>query len=161
VNGHVTTAALDRRVGAQRARRILTSAFLTGALAAAGVVLAAGQQDALPTVFTAEQASAGKSAYSKACASCHLPDLAGNNDAPPLAGATFLSSWGARSTKELFDYMSATMPPNGGVLDPDAYLTIAAYVLQSNGAVAGAQPYTPDTAVRIGTLLSSRAGPTD
>lgn len=130
---------------------------VAGVLVAASIVLAARQDAAPAPVFTTEQAAEGKAAYTKACASCHLPDLSGNNDAPPLAGSTFMSSWGTRTTKELFDYMSATMPPSGGSLGPDAYLTITAYVLQVNGASAGSQAYAASTAVPIASLLPPRA----
>ena len=41
------------------------------------------------SAFTAAQAAAGRAAYQERCASCHLPDLRGSNEAPPLAGAQF------------------------------------------------------------------------
>ena len=44
-------------------------------------------------------------AYQVNCASCHLPDLAGRNEAPPLAGANFMNAWGSRTTAELISYM--------------------------------------------------------
>lgn len=138
----------------------MTAAVLTSVLVAGGV-RAASQDAAPPAVFTAEQAAEGKATYAKACASCHLPDLSGNNDAPPLAGATFLSSWSERSTKDLLDYMAGTMPPGGGALAPEAYLTIAAHVLQANGAASGSRSYTPETAVRIGSLIPPRPGSAD
>ena len=46
--------------------------------------LTAGQTPA--GVFTAQQAAAGRAAYQASCASCHLPDLRGRNEASPLAG---------------------------------------------------------------------------
>ena len=62
-------------------------------------------------VFTAAQAAAGQAAYKENCASCHLPDLAGQNEAPQLAGGNFMNTWRARTTRDLIDYMQATMPP--------------------------------------------------
>ena len=41
-------------------------------------------------VFTIEQATAGRAVYQANCASCHLPDLAGRNEAPQLAGGNFM-----------------------------------------------------------------------
>ena len=70
---------------------------------ASGVVLLARQAPA-ESVFTAEQATEGRAAYAKHCASCHMPDLSGNTEVPPLAGAAFIDTWGTRSTKDLFDY---------------------------------------------------------
>jgi mono/diheme cytochrome c family protein len=149
----------DRDGGSGNATRLTRSGFAIGvvaALAVSSIVLAARRQEPPASVFTAEQATAGKGAYTKACASCHMPDLSGNNDAPALAGMAFTSSWGPRTTKDLFDYMSAAMPPSGSSLEPDAYLSIMAYVLQTNGAPAGSEQYTASTAVPIASLLPPR-----
>ena len=98
-----------------------------------------------PPVFTAEQATAGKLAYGRTCAKCHMPDLGGTADAPPLSGARFLATWRMRTTKELFDFVLGGMPPGGpavnGEVKPEVYAAILAYVLQSNGAVPGATPF--------------------
>ena len=104
---------------------------------ASGVVLAARQAPAA-SVFTAEQATAGRAAYAKHCASCHMPDLTGNTEIPPLAGTAFIDTWGTRSTKDLFDYMSEAMPYGAPSLSVESYTSIIAYILQANGGVAGA-----------------------
>ena len=83
-----------------------------------------------------------------------MPDLAGRNEAPPLAGGTFLNTWRARTTKDLFDYMSATMPPNVASLSPNQYAAIASFILQSNGAPAGTRAFEPTTSVAIGSVAS-------
>jgi mono/diheme cytochrome c family protein len=121
-----------------------------------GVALVAGQQVPTAPVFTIQQATAGRSAYAKHCASCHMPDLSGNNEMPPLAGTAFKETWGTRSTKDLFDYMSAAMPYGGPSLSADTYTSIAAYVLQFNGAVAGERELSGSTAVPIGSLTAAR-----
>ncbi|MBI3491193.1 MAG: PQQ-binding-like beta-propeller repeat protein [Acidobacteria bacterium] len=118
-----------------------------------GVALIAGQQP-LAAVFTAEQAAAGRAAYQANCASCHLPDLAGRNEAPQLAGANFMNTWRTRTTRDLFEYIQGTMPPNAPSLDAAQYLTIATYILQANGAPAGSQAFTPTTAAPIGTVAT-------
>lgn len=125
------------------------------ALLLSGELLLAGRQAALPSVFTAQQATAGRGAYEKSCASCHLPDLSGSNDVPPLSGAVFMSTWRTRTTKDLLDYMSASMPPGGSSLGAEAFEAIAAYILEKNGAAAGAQPLSGATAVVIETLVAS------
>jgi alcohol dehydrogenase (cytochrome c) len=125
--------------------------------AAGAVAIVSGQQPSAAPVFTADQAAAGRAAYQANCASCHLPDLGGRNEAPPLAGANFMNTWGSRTTRDLFDYMSTTMPPGGSTLAPDQYAAIAAFVLASNGAAAGAQPFAPATAVRIASIATGRA----
>ena len=106
-------------------------------------------------VFTAEQATSGKAAYAKHCASCHLPDLSGNAEIPALAGKPFKDAWGARTTKDLLEYMSAAMPYGGPSLPAETYLAILAYVLEANGAAAGAQPLSGSTTVRIDSLTTN------
>jgi alcohol dehydrogenase (cytochrome c) len=134
----------------------LAKTFGVLALTAGGVVLVAGQQTSTP-VFTAAQAAAGRAAYQANCSSCHMPDLGGRNEAPPLAGSNFISAWGSRSTRDLFDYMSATMPPGGATLGPDDYAAIVAFVLQSNGATAGGQAFAPTTAVTVASIATGQA----
>jgi alcohol dehydrogenase (cytochrome c) len=130
-------------------KTILSAASACSALIV--VVLAAQQPTA--SVFTSEQAAAGRAAYQANCASCHLPDLAGRNEAPQLAGSNFMNTWRARTTKDLFDYVQ-TMPPNAPSLDAAQYLTITTFLLQANGAAAGAQPFTAATSVPIGSVAS-------
>jgi mono/diheme cytochrome c family protein len=60
-----------------------------------------GQTPGPQAVFNAAQASAGQATYAANCASCHLPDLAGQNEAPQLAGPNFRSTWGKRTPKDL------------------------------------------------------------
>ncbi len=125
------------------------------AVAALGIgVLAAPQTT---SVFTAEQAAAGRAVYQTHCASCHLPDLAGRNEAPPLAGANFMNTWRARTTRDLFEYIQSTMPPTGTNLGDDQYVAVTAYILQANGVAAGSQPFTPTTAAPIGSIATGSA----
>jgi mono/diheme cytochrome c family protein len=121
-----------------------------------GEVMVAGQASP-PAVFTIQQATAGKAGYAKNCASCHSPDLSGNGEIPALAGPAFKDTWGDRTTKEFFDYMSAAMPYGGPSLSTDAYTEIIAYILQTNGAVAGESALTASTSVQIGDLAVSPA----
>src|SRR6185503_4710247 len=69
----------------------------------------------------------------------------------------FMSTWGRRTTRDLFDYMSATMPPGGSTLSADDYAAIVAFVLQSNGATSGAQAFSPATEVAIASIATGRA----
>jgi mono/diheme cytochrome c family protein len=107
-------------------------------------------------VFTTAQATAGKAAFEKHCAACHMRDLSGDADAPQLAGTQFMSTWRARSTGDLSQYMSSAMPPGSSPLSPDVYTSITAYVLQSNGAVAGPEPLTMTSAVPIGRVAREK-----
>jgi len=127
---------------------------LAAASAAIGMAIAAAQQPAAP-IFTSEQAAAGRVAYQASCASCHLPDLRGRNEASPLAGANFINAWRGRSTRELIDFMSKSMPPGGANLPAETYVSIAAFILQVNGATAGAQPLTAASSVPIESVATA------
>ena len=120
------------------------------------IALVAGQPPA-SGVHTAAQGTAGRAAYQANCASCHMPDLAGRSEAPPLAGPNFMNSWRNRTTRDLFEFIQSTMPPDGSNLTADQYLAITAFILESNGAPAGAQPLTATTAAPIGTVASGAA----
>jgi mono/diheme cytochrome c family protein len=130
----------------------MKAAGLLVVVACTAVVVAA-KDTPVTTVFTEQQAEAGRSAYAKNCASCHMPYLSGNAEIPALAGPTFTGTWRTKTTKDLRDYMSAAMPYGGPSLEPDLYTVITAYVLQSNGAVAGEEKFTASTAVSIGEVI--------
>ena len=119
-------------------RRNQQIVIAVGVLTVSGVVILTGQQTAGP--FTAAQATAGATVYQGSCAGCHGPALEGRNDAPELAGQMFMGEWGGRTVNDLFTFIRGSMPPGApGSLTPDAYLNIAAYILQSNGARPGTQ----------------------
>lgn len=138
-------------------RRFVLGLTMLSALAVVAVV---AQQRSAPGPFTGAQAAGGRAAYQENCAGCHLPDLAGRNEAPPLAGGNFMNTWGARTTRELLALISTTMPPGGpGTLGPDVYAQIAAFILQANGAAPGNQPLTADTSVVISSVATGQAPP--
>ena len=116
---------------------------------------ASAEEAAAARVFTVAQATAGKAAFEKNCAACHMRDLSGDMDAPPLVGTQFMSGWRSRNTKDLFQYMSAAMPPGSSPLSADSYTSITAYILQSNGAVAGPDPLTTTT-MAIGAVAARK-----
>jgi mono/diheme cytochrome c family protein len=99
---------------------------------------------ALPS-YTAAQAAAGATAYQAACETCHMADLGGSGDAPPLAGTSFARRWNGRPFVELTRFMREHMPNTvPGVLNDRTYLAVAAYVLQKNGVPTGQEPLTLD-----------------
>ena len=121
-----------------------------------GAVLLAGQQPTGSLVYTAAQAADGRAAYEANCAACHLADLGGSNEAPQLAGADFMNTWRTRTTQDLFGFMQSTMPPGGPTLPEAAYLSIASYILQQNGAAAGAQAFVVSTTVPVGSVATGQ-----
>ena len=111
-------------------------------MVAFGVVTAAGQTRTVGP-YTAGQADAGRAVYLSHCASCHLPDLGGRNEAAELAGSNFIRAWGARTTSDLFTFIRSTMPPGDrGNLGDENYVNLVAFLLSANGARAGNQPLT-------------------
>ena len=130
----------------------VVAAGLAVALAGAGSGIVAGQTGP-DSVFTAEQATAGKAAYGRSCAGCHMPDLGGTPDAPPLAGSRFVDSWRTKTTKELFDFVAGAMPPGGSSMSPDTYAAILAYMFQSNGAPPGTTRFEPSTALPLDRVV--------
>src|SRR3954462_13115765 len=134
-------------------RWFVSVAALIGAAPFAIAMVARGQQPT-PPVFNASQAASGSTVYAASCASCHMADLAGRNEAPQLAGNNFLNPWRGRSTKDLFEFIQSTMPPTGENLNAAQYLAVTAYILQANGAPAGEAALTATPSVPIGSVAS-------
>ena len=137
-------------------KALIGSFVLMALVASVQLTSTQAQAPAAPSVYTAAQAAAGHASYQANCSSCHQPTLAGQNEAPPLAGANFMTAWSGRTTKDLVDYMSATMPPGRPSLAEADYLNITAFILQFNGATAGAQPLVVATAAPIGTIATGQ-----
>jgi alcohol dehydrogenase (cytochrome c) len=124
------------------------------AAAACGMaILFAQQRPAGP--YTQDQAATGRAIYQTNCSSCHADDLNGR-EGPQLAGANFLAQWGDRTAGELIKYMQSTMPPGGAALPGDSYLTLAAFILDANGARGGNQALTAASNVTIRSVASGQ-----
>ena len=89
-----------------------------------------------PPRFTAEQATAGKSAYNSNCAVCHGSTMTNGTFAPPLAGEYFKTTWSGRSLRSFFDRAKTMPPASPASLGDDTYASIVAYVLEINGVKA-------------------------
>jgi alcohol dehydrogenase (cytochrome c) len=89
------------------------------------------------------QAERGRQHYQDSCADCHLLTLRGSGHGPELAGPNFRRAWGARTSTDLFQQISATMPPaSNPVLGEQAYIDIVAYIMQANDIEIGAADLT-------------------
>jgi alcohol dehydrogenase (cytochrome c) len=126
-----------------------------GAMAMFGIAVAArAQQPARNGPFTGAQATEGRATYQAKCAACHLPDMKGSNEAPPLSGGNFLNTWRNRTTTDLFNRIRTTMPLNNpGSLSDQEAVSLVAFILQSNGATAGNDALTASTLVPIGAVV--------
>jgi len=114
----------------------MRQAPLTILLAACAV--AAASRSVWDGVYTKEQAQRGQAAYAEECMKCHAENLAGGEDAPPLAGDEFLHKWNARTVGALFESIRKTMPSDDpGNLSSRQYSDIVAYILSVNEFPAG------------------------
>lgn len=155
---------------------MLTRLLTIAAVIAGGGISVLPGQAAPPAVYTAAQAAAGKAGYESSCGKCHTNRLTGRTGdpselppvsslpanmlevvknyggkIPPLVGAAFMTKW--NTTKDLSKRVNEAVggfPPDGA--DEQVYLSLTAYVLQVNGAPAGTQALTADTAVEIRSL---------
>lgn len=122
-------------------RRLFLSLALAATVCAAFGGVAG--QEAHPAPYTAAQAEAGRETYQAICAACHMPDLVGSDDAPPLTGAYFASSWVGYPVSTLLEFVQGNMPLTvPGSLNEEEYVTVVAYLLSMNGAPAGDTPLT-------------------
>ena len=97
-------------------------------------------------VFTERQALDGEGVYYERCSVCHGPNLEGDEDAPPLAGAQFSVIWEGQTLGELFDRTQAGMPQDApGSLSREAYRDVLALLLLRNGFPPGAEELPSDT----------------
>lgn len=103
-------------------------------------------------VYTADQAKRGQGVYSQNCSNCHMDDLSGSGQAPPLAGDVFMANWEGRSVGDLFDTTRNTMPMNQpDSLSAQEYVDMVTFMLQANGFPAGKDELKsdPDTLKNI------------
>ena len=143
-------------MGGNDSRVRVHSRLFTLVLSCALGVLSA-QTARSPGRYTARQAAAGRVAYEAYCASCHLADLAGRNEAPQLAGNNFMRVWGPRTISDLLGYMQRLRcPGNRGALGQDTYINIVAFLLEANGAIPGDEPITLATAPLINSIANGQ-----
>ena len=90
------------------------------------------------SVFTAEQAARGEVGYEQTCARCHQSSLGGADEAPALAGATFLGKWNGLTLGDLHDRVRKTMPPREpGIYGRQLVTDVIAYMLSVNEFPSG------------------------
>jgi len=119
-----------------------------------------GKRSVMDGVYTAEQARRGREHYRKRCVLCHLDngqghaavpvipgeslEREGDAEAPAVAGEPFQKKWNGRTAWELFGTMASTMPVGGpGVLTPQEYADVLAYLFELNKFPVGARDLAP------------------
>jgi len=80
-----------------------------------------------------DQQARGKALYNDKCASCHMENLRGSTETPPLTGDMFWGNWETYSANNLLEQVRSTMPEdNPGALMRQEYVDIVAYILKFN-----------------------------
>lgn len=88
--------------------------------------------------FTAEQADAGQRVFGSVCAACH--------GTAEFRGPMFELTWMAEPVGNFFQHISTAMPQDQpGLLEPEEYAAITAYLLRLNGRQPGDRPLPVDT----------------
>jgi mono/diheme cytochrome c family protein len=130
----------------------MVSRFLAKAMVAVVVTLpyaapVRAQEPQLAPAFTAEQAERGQTAYRSSCQDCHGTTLDnGEFGGPPLKGGYFGGRWGNGTVAALYGFMSVAMPPDRpGLLNPQTYADLTAFILSSNGYPPGSKELPVDT----------------
>lgn len=91
------------------------------------------------SVYTADQAVRGQASYNQTCAKCHQQSLGGADEAPPLAGSTFLGGWNGQTLGAMHERIRSSMPPDDpGTFGRQLIADVMAYMLKVNGFPAGA-----------------------
>ncbi len=109
--------------------------------------------------YSEAQAQAGEEVYMSACASCHLSNFQGSDEAPALAGPDFLNAWGPQPVNELLELVAASMPPTApGSLEEDEYAAVVAYLLNQNGVEASGTPLGFASSGQVAASMESAGG---
>jgi len=89
-------------------------------------------------VYSDAQAQRGATLYADRCSACHADDLSGIDQAPPLAGADFITNWNDQSVNDLFERIRVSMPADSpGSLSRPQVADAVAFLLQKNSFPAG------------------------
>jgi mono/diheme cytochrome c family protein len=124
-----------------------TGGLLGSALRAQGQSATAAGVTVTSGVYTSGQAMRGQAIYVDSCAKCHIEDLSGGKDSPPLVGDDFLGGWKGKSVGDLFDEVRMTMPfDSPGKLTAEQYSDVIAYIFSANKFPAGDKELDHDTA---------------
>jgi mono/diheme cytochrome c family protein len=120
-----------------RFRLLALAAFVVWCSAVVGL---SARQGGAANAAGGDQQARGKALYNDKCASCHMENLKGSTETPPLTGDMFWMNWETYSANNLVEQVRTTMPEdNPGALMRQEYVDIVAFILKTNGV-----PFTGD-----------------
>jgi quinoprotein glucose dehydrogenase len=141
-------------------RHLFTPRALNAALLIGLANLANGQTSTLDGVYSAQQATAGATLYTRSCIECHGSSLRGGEAGPALVGAGFWNKWSGQSLAALFQITASTMPVNNrGGFSPQQYASLIAFILQQNGLPAGQAAMSNEAAKLVTVKLEESQEP--
>jgi cytochrome c len=104
-----------------------------------------GDRTTLSGVYTEAQAKRGEGIYAEKCSSCHGPELAGLDQAPPLTGGDFNTNWNDLALNDLFERIRISMPADKpGTLSRQEAADVVAFILQRGSFPAGQSELSSD-----------------
>ena len=110
----------------------------------------------IPAGYTVEQAAQGEIVYEEQCAVCHGYNLEGFEFVPSLSGNFFSRRWGDKPISDLATSLQRMPPTQPGGLSSPASSQLMAFLLQRNGAVAGATPLPLAMADLVGLTIPAQ-----
>ena len=106
-------------------------------------------------IYSSTQAQDGLALYQQHCAGCHGQSMGGVPGIPAVSGPAFMAGWQGKSTAELFEYLTTTMPPNKtGSLNRRQMADVLAAILQGNHFPSGKTRLDEYSAISQPRLIS-------
>jgi mono/diheme cytochrome c family protein len=134
----------------------LLAQFIVGMGVACALVIAAAAQSAtVPNstqsvrdgVYTKEQAARGEKLYVEVCSQCHGDDLAGREQALPLAGPEFGAVWQGQPISALLGRIRQMPPNKPNSLTRPQMVDILSFILSFDGLPSGSTPLSDEQSV--------------
>jgi mono/diheme cytochrome c family protein len=143
--------------------RLIRILFVVATAVAVGAVAVSSAQapkSVWDGVYSEAQALEGEAVYVTQCAECHGDDMAGIEQAPAVAGASFVEKWNKTSLRKLYETIEQMPPSKPKSLTAKQYTEALAYLLSANEFPPGKTALEADRSL-LGaiTLTTAKPGP--